>query len=439
MTRILSEFAYGDGPRTGCWWDETCNLPQFGPLDGSQSCDVTIVGGGFTGVSAALYLARAGTSVVLLEAQGIGWGASGRNGGFCCLGGAKVSDAKLESRFGRRGRMEWRHTEKAAVDLVAALIDELHMDVDRHSPGEALMAHRARDMATFEDEAKAVIENYGVTPTLVPKDQLAAHGMAGPFHGAMITPIGFGLNPRKYLAGLVQAALAAGVQFHGNSPVTAIEGNWIKTDRATIKSDRIILATNGYSSEDLPGWMRARYMPTQSTVLVTRPLTDRELNDQGWTTDVMAYDTRNLLHYFRLLPDRRFLIGMRGGLLSSQRADTQSRARVAQNFRCMFPAWADVEITNSWSGLVCLTRDQLPFVGSVPGHPALLAGFAYHGNGVAMGTLCGQILADLAIGKVPACYPDAMRVPAARFPFGGLRRAMMPPVYAAFYLRDLGY
>jgi glycine/D-amino acid oxidase-like deaminating enzyme len=239
----------------------------------------------------------------------------------------------------------------------------------------------------------------------VPQDQLAAHGMAGPFHGAMITPIGFGLNPRKYLAGLVQAALAAGVQFHGNSPVTAIEGNWIKTDRATIKSDRVILATNGYSSEDLPGWMRARYMTTQSTVLVTRPLTDRELNDQGWTTDVMAYDTRNLLHYFRLLPDRRFLIGMRGGLLSSQRADTQSRARVAQNFRCMFPAWADVEITNSWSGLVCLTRDQLPFVGSVPGHPALLAGFAYHGNGVAMGTLCGQILADLAIGKVASVLP----------------------------------
>lgn len=438
MKRIFSDYAYSDGPRNGCWWDETCEMPEYSALQSSITCDVAIIGGGFTGLSAALHLAHAGASVVLLEAQRIGWGASGRNGGFCCLGGAKASDAFLDRSFGHEGRLEWRQTEMAAVALVDDLIAKLNLDVDRHSAGETVLAHRQSDVANLERDVASIIENYGVAPTFISKNQLASHGITGPFHAALATPIGFALNPRKYLCGLLRAAVEAGVRVFEQSPVIEIVGSVLKTSSGQVCADKIILATNGYSSENLPPWMAGRYMPSQSTVLVTRPLTEAEIQRQGWSSEQMAYDTRHLLHYFRLMPDRRFLIGMRGGLVSSQRSEQQARSSLVRDFRHMFPAWSSVDITHTWSGFVCLARNLTPFVGPVPGSPNLLAGFGFHGNGVAMGSYAGRILADLALDRTPELYPIAMRKPAMRFPFGTLRRAIMPPIYAALHLKDLG-
>ncbi len=436
MRRIFSDYAYGDGPRDGCWWDETCDMPEFGALQGDLRCDVVVIGGGFTGLSAALHLAQGGASVVLLEAQRIGWGASGRNGGFCCLGGAKASDAFLDRSFGRAGRLEWHRAEMAAVKLVDNLIAEHGLEVDRHSHGETVLAHRARDVAGLQSQVASVVENYGVEPTVLSKDQLAAHGLNGPFHGALTTPIGFALNPRKYLRGLLRVAVASGVRVFERTEVAGIEGGLAKTALGQVKADKIILATNGYSSEDVPRWMAGRYMPSQSTVLVTRPLTESEVQAQGWSSDQMAYDTRHLLHYFRLMPDRRFLIGMRGGLLSSARAEAQARSSLHRDFRQMFPAWGEVDVTHTWSGFVCLARRLTPFVGPVPGSPHVLAGFGFHGNGVAMGTYAGRVLADLAQDYSPDLYPAVMQRPAAQFPFGRFRRAVLPPVYAALRLSD---
>lgn len=433
MKRIFSDYAYGPGPRAGCWWDATCAIPSFEALEGDTHCDVVIVGGGFTGVSAALHLARAGADVVVVDAAQMGWGASGRNGGFCCLGGGIASDATLDRAFGRHERLAWRRTEAAAVATVARLVDELGLDVDRHSDGETLLAHRARDAQDFEAEARRIEENYGVMARVDNPDSI---GMGGPFFQALTTPIGFGLNPRKYLAGLVRAAQQAGVRFHDQTEVTEVRSGYVKTPKGTVRASRIILATNGYSSEDVPAWMRARYMPAQSTVLVTRPLTDAEQQAQGWTSTQMAYDSRHLLHYFRRMPDGRFLFGMRGGLRSGTRAEMRARRAVERDFRSMFPAWRDVEVTHTWSGFVCLARRGLPYVGPVPDHPGVLAGFAFHGNGVAMGTHAGACLAALAQDQMPEHLPAAMQVPPQRFPFGGLRRAIMPPIYAGFALAD---
>lgn len=442
MKRIFGAFAYGDGPRHGCWWDETCTILPRGPLSTDTQTDVAIVGAGVTGLSAALHLARAGVGATVVDANDVGWGASGRNGGFCCLGGSKADDAGIESRFGRAGRLAYRRSELEAVRLVERLVDELSLDVDRHSAGETMLAHRASDADAMRVQAATLSENYGFDPVVIEKDSLAAGGFGRFFHGGLTIPAGFGLNPRKYVGGLADAAEAAGATIFGQSGVDRITPapghRWhLDINGVTLCADRVIVATNGYSSEDIPDWLRGRFMPGQSNVLVTRPLTTSELEAQGWTTDQMCYDTRNLLHYFRLLPDRRFLFGMRGGLLSGPAAEIRARRRVRADFESMFPAWRDVESAHAWSGMVCLARDLMPFVGAVPGQKGMFAGLCYHGNGVAMGTYSGALLAALAQGKPPDMpFPDAMKTPLRRFELGPLRRLMMPAAYAAYAFAD---
>ncbi len=441
MKRIFNAFAYGDGPRSGCWWDETCHIAPRAPLDTDARTDVAIIGAGFTGLSAALHLARAGISTTVVDAQDVGWGASGRNGGFCCLGGSKAEDAQIERRFGKDGRVAYRRSELEAVRLVERLVDDLALDVDRHSIGETALAHRAKDMVALRAQAADIRENYGSDHRLISKEALAAEGFGGPFHGALTIPVGFGLNPRKYVAGLATGAEAAGARIHGHSAVTQIapaDKGWaLCVNGHSLRADRVIIATNGYSSEDLPGWLAGRYIPGQSNVLVTRPLTDSELVAQGWTTEQMSYDTRNLLHYFRLMPDRQFLFGMRGGLTTGPAAEARARRKVRADFDRMFPAWANVETPHAWSGMVCLARDLMPFVGPVPAHKGLFAGMCYHGNGVAMGSYSGALLAALVQGKTPdLLYPDAVQSPLQRFELGRFRRLLMPPAYAAYAFVD---
>ncbi|WP_147111914.1 FAD-binding oxidoreductase [Tateyamaria sp. syn59] len=436
MKRIFSSFAYGDGPRAGCWWDETAELPGFPKLTGEARCDVAIVGAGFTGLAAALALAQQGAQVAVLEASTVGWGASGRNGGFSCLGGSMRSDAGLDLHYGVAARREWRQTEREAVEGADRLVSELGLDVDRHSAGETCLAHRPRDVAALRGHMQAVRENYGVEPEFLSATDLAVEGMSGPFHGGLTVPIGFGLNPRKLLAGLVQACVAHGVAIYEDTAAMDIAPGRVIGTQGTLHAPQIVIATNGYSSEDVPDWMAGRYMPAQSSVIVTRPLTSEELEAQGWTSDQMAYDTRNLLHYFRLMPDRRFLFGMRGGLRASPVAERAAHTAVLRDFRRMFRAWSDVEVTHGWSGLVCLARDRVPFVGAVPGMSGVFAGFAYHGNGVAMGLHCGGMLARLVHGSQPVRIPAVVARPAKRFPLGGFRRVLMPGVYMALKAAD---
>ncbi|MEP5731432.1 MAG: FAD-dependent oxidoreductase [Sulfitobacter sp.] len=441
MRRIYADFAYSDAPRAGCWWDETCRLSPRAPLSQNIQCDVAIVGGGFTGISAALHLAEAGLSVAVLEARHVGWGASGRNGGFCCLGGGMLGNTALETAFGKSGRDEWRKAEVAAIRLVEGLLDRFGIEVDRHSDGETQLAHRTRDFDAMRDEVSYYAESYGLEARLTGPGSLVDEGMNGGFKGAITVPVGFGLNPRKYIVGLADAAEEKGAQIFEDMSVIEIlrkgESFDIKTAGGAVSADRVIVATNGYSSEDLPAWLAGRYMPTQSSIIVTRPLSQTELDAQGWTSKQASYDTRHLLHYFRLMPDNRMLFGVRGGLLASTRSETRATQRARTDFEAMFPAWKDVETPHAWSGMVCIARNQMPFVGGVPGHPGMFTSLCYHGNGVAMASYCGALLADVVQGKNPDhIYPKAIQRPLARFELGPLRRLLMPLAYARFALQD---
>lgn len=441
LQHIYEPAAYDASSLKGCFWPDTTSCaPDFPAQEGAEQTEFAVIGAGFTGLSAALHLARSGARVTVLDMHQPGWGASGRNGGFCCLGGAKASAASLIRRFGEADLRRFRQAEISAIDLVRSLIESHDLSVDAHSQGgELLLAHHPSAMAQMRAEAAGPHE-YAAPSQIVEREDLRARGMwAEGCYGGAILPLGFALNPRKYVLGLADAAGKAGVTIHADSPVQEISrdgtGYLLTTPRGQLRARHLLLATNGYSSENLPDWMRARYLPVQSSVLVTRPLTGDEIAAQGWSTDFMAYDSRQLLHYFRLMPDRRFLFGMRGGIAWRHAAHERIRRLIRRDFRTMFPAWADVETPWFWSGLANLTRNLTPYVGRVGDWPNAHAAFGYHGNGVAMGTWCGAQMARLALGQ-PTELPDALRAAPRRFELGAARRLALRGAYIWYWLRE---
>ncbi|MCR9110624.1 FAD-binding oxidoreductase [Marivita sp. XM-24bin2] len=439
MKRIYEDAAY----RTpeSCWWRDTAAPVQQPQLEGDHRSEVAVIGGGFTGLNAALALAKANVDVTLIDAEQPGWGASGRNGGFCCLGGSKLSSTLLARRFGQDERSVWHKAEHAAVDHVNALLMDHAIDADRHSAGETQLAHTAKAMRDMRASAAETAASYGVTPDIIPKEELRQRGLSGRFFGGITVPIGFALNPAKYHAGLVRAVQSIGARLFGQSPALSLHhlgDHWrITTPKGTLTTKKVVLATNGYSSEDLPDWLRARYLPVQSTIIVTRPITPDEQARQGWTSLQMCYDSRILLHYFRLMPDGRFLFGMRGGLRATSGAEVTLSRKIRKDFLTLFPEWRDIEITHEWSGLACLMRRLTPFAGPVPDHPGLYAAMGYHGNGVAMGSYLGARLADIVLGRQPdGPFPDFLITPPNRFPLGSSRRMLLAPAYAAATVFD---
>lgn len=184
--------------------------------------------------------------------------------------------------------------------------------------------------------------------------------------------------------------------------------------------------------------MRARFLPVQSSVIVTRPITDQEQTAQGWTSAQMAYDSRFLLHYFRMMPNNRFLFGMRGGLHYTKRSNERIRQKIRHDFVGLFPAWRDVTIDYEWSGLVALNRSETPYIGEIPGYAGGYAGFGYHGNGVAMASYSGALFSDMVLDRIGTRpYPKAFQHIPTQFPLGRFRRYMLAPIYALAQSVDL--
>ncbi|MFZ5710305.1 MAG: NAD(P)/FAD-dependent oxidoreductase [Pseudomonadota bacterium] len=440
MRRIYEPEAYRpDWPDS--WWRASVPLPEPSPrLEGETMADVAVVGAGFAGLSAARELADAGMDVVVLDAVQPGWGASGRNGGFCCLGGSKLSDARIVAKVGEDGARAYRRFQIEAIGHVAALLQSKGIPARQGPDGEAYLAQSPGAYEGLKDEAEAKAALYGERPEVLPKAALRERGVDGPgFHGALFGTHGFPLQPMIYVEGLARLAKDEGVRIHGDSPVTGlapVAGGWrVGTPAGSVSARKVLVATNGYSSEDTPPWLAGRLLPAISSILVTRPLTGAERQAQGFTSPLMSCDLRKLLHYFRLLPDGRFMFGMRGGTSASAAADAATRARVRAHFEALFPAWAHAGTEHAWGGFVCLTGSMHPYAGPVPGAEGLYAAFGCHGAGVGPMSYAGAQVGREMAGRAHR-IPGLMRMPPNRFPFPAFRRLGLWLAYQGYARKD---
>jgi glycine/D-amino acid oxidase-like deaminating enzyme len=413
------------------------------PLDRDESCDIAVIGGGYSGLSAALHLARDhGVEVRVLEAGDPGWGASGRSGGFCCSGAAKLSSRAMIRRFGLAETRAWRAAQAEAVALVRDLAAAEEIDIEAAGEGEIQVAHKPSRLKALGAEQAFLAESFGERTELWSKDELAERGYRGPeAHGALRSPLGFGLHPLKYAQGLARAALSHGARVHGHSRVTGWSRDGrehlLDTPGGRLRARRVILATNGFTPEALNPAFRGALLPVLSNIVTTRPLTAAEIAAQGLATRTPIFDTRNLLYYFRLLPDGRFLLGSRGGLSADPAAAAPMRRWMEGRLKAMFPAWAGVEISHYWRGLACLSADLVPHVGRLADDPSVAYALAYHGSGVATATWSGRAVAALvADGAAAAELPAVVTQPLKRFPLPGLRPLYLRLAYLGYRFRD---
>lgn len=441
LQRIYETAAYGEVSLAGCYWrDTTPDEPRWDQFNGADDVDVAIIGGGYTGLSAALDLARTGMKVAVFDGHRPGWGASGRNGGFCCIGGTQLSGSQILRRYGAHDLASLRQAERASIEFVQSRLTENNIDADIQSTqGELRLAHNGPVFKKMAKQATDFAQTYRTDVTVYSKAELREQGMTvRGIHGGVRAGLGFALNPRKYVLGLARAAIAQGAKVYADSAVLGITTengmHVLRLSHGDVRARRVLIATNGYSADNLPDWMRARYLPVQSSIIVTRPLTAAEITQQGWTTDVMAYDSRNLLHYFRMLPDGRMMFGMRGAVKWSEGTHISHRKATIRHFRRMFPAWRKVEVPWFWSGLICMTRNLVPFAGPIGDN--IYAAFGWHGNGVAMGSWTGSQMAQMILGK-PTETPEFFSNTPKRFELGRFRRNILPLAIGGYRIADV--
>lgn len=428
------------------YWEATAGPVPEGvvALGCDRTAEVAVIGGGYTGLGAAYRLAGThGLDTVVLEARGIGWGASGRNGGFAMISLGKLSLQEREQKFGLEVARRLVRLGVEACETVRELIAKEQIACEPQPDGWLSVAHRPEMVSVLRDRQATYRDRLGYAEIdFLDREALAREGyLQSPLaYGALRYRPTFGLHPLKYVRGLAVAAMRRGAVVHRDSPVVAWsrDGAWhrLTTPGGTVRARKVVVATNGYTPERLHPFFGGRTLPATSNIVVTRPLGDAEWREVGMLTTQVYTDTRNLLHYWRRLPDGRMLFGGRGGVLDTEAALARRRAWLEGRMVEMFPSLRGVGSEYFWHGNVCLPYDRMPHVHTVDDDPTVAYALAYTGSGVAMATYCGGLVGDLAAGvAVPRDTPvTAVGIP--RFPLAFLRRAYLAAAYVGYGVKD---
>ena len=384
MTLITPEYP-------NSWYRASAELlPQQSSLQGDVLADVCVIGAGYTGLSAALHLAKAGKQVVILEAARVGWGASGRNGGHVGTG-QRADQFALEKWYGKETAKELWRLGLDAVDLVESLVKEHSIDCEL-GKGNIHYAAKSSHVGELQEEIEHLETAYDYHQLRgVEKAELGSLGSAQGFHYAMIDEGARHLHPLKYCLGLARAAMAAGVTIYEQSKATGLQvqgdGAVVQTSSGSIRADRVVLACNGYL-EKLYSPIASNIMPINNFIVATEPLSE-EMARQINPLNASLSDSLFVINYWKLSEDRRLIFG--GGETYSDKFPSSITDFVRPHLLGVYPELADTRLDFGWGGTLAITRNRMPDMGIKQGVVYYAQGFS--GHGVPTATMAGKLMA----------------------------------------------
>jgi gamma-glutamylputrescine oxidase len=394
--------------------DDSCCHAE---LVGEVIADVCIVGAGYTGLSAALHLAEKGYSVILLEAEKVGWGASGRNGGQVCPDHNMEYQA-LKSKVGAENAKVLWDMSIESVALVRQLITQHNIQCDQKQ-GVLHVAAKASHVNALQESVEHKQKELGYEAIrYLARDEVQTMLGTDHFHAGEYWSDGIHLHPLNYALGLADAALSAGVSIYENSRVSAYKtgaDTRVSTAQGEVKARYILLACNGYI-ENLEPRITSKIMPINNFMLATEPLSD-ELCYRINRDDVAVADSKFVVNYFKLSADNRMLWG--GGENYTRRFPQDIKRFVQRHMLEVYPELAGVKVDYGWGGTLAITLNRMPYFARIEDN--LFVAQGYSGHGVALATLGGKLMAEAVSGSAEQ-FDLFAKVPTPDFPGGTLLR-----------------
>ncbi len=395
------------------YWIGTAGAPpeDDGPVTSDIDVDVAVIGSGYTGLSTAIHLAKMhGIKAHVLEAHGVAYGCSTRNGGQAQISSGRLKRSQWIERWGL-DVAKGLHAEVAeAFDLFRGLIRDHDIQCEPQDGGHYYIAHKPGVMPVLEKEAALLRDTFGYGARTMSREELHENVVRDmEAQGAMWEPDGVGVHAAKLAFGYMRVARELGAKIHTDSPVegwTVKDGvHHLRTPGGTVRARRVAVATAGYAQRSLHQQLRDRLMPIMSNSIVTRVLTDDELAAIGARARSPLTDTRTLRHYYRLLPDNRVQIGSRAAITGRDAANPKHLASLREGLARKFPALRGIDLDYSWWGWVDVSHDMMPRITGVSGLPGAFYALGYGGNGVMYSAMAGRRMAQLVAGEAVPDLP----------------------------------
>jgi len=387
------------------YWLTTAEFPKTNtgqPLP--ERVDVAVIGAGFTGLSAARTLAKRGASVVVLESETIGRGASSRNGGMV-LSGMKLGVNKLISRYGRELTQRMYAASLETIDCVERIVRQEAIDCDFSRCGHLEVACKQKHFDDYARQAEVIAREFNHQLRVVQRQELSTEIGSTIYYGGMVDEVSAGVNPARYVAGCARAALKAGAAIFERARVAALQresrqgaSGWkITTSRGALWAREVFVGTSGYTGKATPA-LQKRIIPIGSFIITTEVL-PQALAHELSPRKRMIYDSKNYLYYYRLSPDSRMLFGGRAAFFPENDQTVRRSAEILRRGMIdVYPQLGEIKVEYVWGGTLDFAFDIMPHAGQIDG---MYYAVGYAGHGVAMATYQGQKMAELIAGDKP--------------------------------------